>query len=118
MHRLLTLITALVLFSSMPAFAQNATIEAAAKALGAPSVKTLEISGSGFTYAIGQSLTPGQGWPKFNMRDYVRTINYDTASSREVLLRSRADAKGGGLPGVGEVRQQVFVSGDHAWNAV
>src|SRR5687767_15772420 len=46
---LIALIAAAALVLPAVAAAQNATIEDAAKALGAPAVKTLEITGGGYT---------------------------------------------------------------------
>jgi len=118
---LIAVVAMVCLMAPAPSAAQNAQnvrLDAVAKALGASGVKSLEITGDGFTYAIGQSAVPGVPWPKFNMKDYVRTVNYEAAASSEVLLRSRAEARGGGLPAVGEVKQQLFVAGDQAWNVV
>jgi hypothetical protein len=47
------------------AFAQDAktVIDNAIKAMG--TLKTVEYSGSGFDFAIGQNVNPTQPWPKF-----------------------------------------------------
>jgi hypothetical protein len=61
MGRVLALITAIVLCSPLPGAAQGgpATLENAAKALGADRVKTLRYSASGVSFAMGQSPVPG-----------------------------------------------------------
>ncbi len=120
MGRVLTLIAAIVLCSPLPSAPQGgpATLENTAKALGADSVKTLQYSASGVSFAMGQSQAPGGAWPRFNIPTFTRTINYETASLREEQTRSRAEMppRGGGVPAVGESRQVQVVSGDRAWN--
>ena len=44
----------------------KSTIASATQALGAANLKTIEFSGSGFDYAIGQNYNGTAPWPKFN----------------------------------------------------
>jgi glyoxylase-like metal-dependent hydrolase (beta-lactamase superfamily II) len=115
----LALITAVLVGVPSPGAAQDAraTLEAAAKALGAD-VKSIQYSAAGVNFAIGQSQVPGSAWPRFNIPSFSRAINYETASLREEQVRSRAEMppRGGGVPSVGEARQIQVVSGDFAWN--
>jgi glyoxylase-like metal-dependent hydrolase (beta-lactamase superfamily II) len=118
MHKALALLAVAVLvLSPLTAFAQGGTptLEAVAKAMG--NVTTLQWSGTGVNYAVGQSATAGQPWPLFNVKSFERSINYETGSLRDELVRSRVDAqpRGGGIPAMGEARQNVWLSGDHAW---
>src|SRR5215472_14534739 len=57
-------------------------------------------------------------WPRFDVKSYVRSVNYETASLREDAVRQRTDAspRGGGVPAMGEARQIFAVSGEHTWN--
>ena len=98
----------------------RATLEAAQKALGATGLKSIEIQGNGVTFQVGQSYTPGMSWPQFNVRTFTRVVNYETASLRDEILRTRAlDPPRGGGPYVrGEHKQVFVVSGDHAWNVM
>ena len=120
MRMLIALLTAVLLLTPFAAQAQDgrATLEAAAKALG--DVKSIEIQGSGAVFQVGQSQVPGQPWPMFNVRSFTRVVNYDTASLRDDILRTRAlePPKGGGPYVRGEHRQVFVVSGDHAWNVM
>ena len=121
MPRLLALVVTLALLCfPLPAPAQDAraTLESAARALGADTLKTLQLSANGVSFAVGQSAVPGAPWPRFNIPSLTRAINYETASLREEQVRSRAEMppRGGGVPSVGEVRQIQVVSGDFAWN--
>jgi glyoxylase-like metal-dependent hydrolase (beta-lactamase superfamily II) len=94
----------------------KAILEGVAKAMG--DVKTLQYTGSGSTFAIGQSPSPGTPWPRFNAKSYNRLVNYDTASMRDEIVRTQAGPihGGGGQPVVGEGRQNLVVSGTHAWS--
>ena len=120
MRSLIVLLASVLLFSPFTAHAQDgrAALEAAAKAIGAGSLKSIEIQGGGAMYQVGQSFTAGQAWPQFNVRSFTRTINYDTASLRDDILRTRAlePPKGGGAYVRGEHRLIGVLSGDHAWN--
>src|SRR5262245_21313427 len=111
---------------SLSAGAQNskqerAILEKASEAMGANNLNSVQYSGSGFNFALGQSPNPGAPWPKFNVKSYSRLINFYTASSREELLRTQFEdpPRGGGAqPIIGEQRQILFVggSGTYAWN--
>jgi glyoxylase-like metal-dependent hydrolase (beta-lactamase superfamily II) len=112
---------ALVLLLPALAWAQDgrAALESAARALGAPGLKSIEIKGSGSNFALGQSHAPGAPWPRFNLKSFTRTVNYETASMRDDLVRTQAEdpPRGGGVQPVrGEQRQVFLVRGDDAWN--
>jgi glyoxylase-like metal-dependent hydrolase (beta-lactamase superfamily II) len=123
MRTALALTAALLLATPLTATAQDAraTLAAAATALGADAVKSLEYSGSGINFALGQSGAPGQPWPRFNVKSFTRSVNYETASLRDEIVRTQAEdpPRGGGQQPVrGEQRQSFFLSGDHAWNVM
>ena len=67
--------------------AQNDAIKAAADALGAASIKTLQFTGSGANFSVGQNYTPGEPWPRVTVKSYTASINYDTGSMRQELVR-------------------------------
>jgi glyoxylase-like metal-dependent hydrolase (beta-lactamase superfamily II) len=93
----------------------QAFLETVARAMGAGALKSIEYSGTGETYSVGQTVTPGQPWPRFTLKSYTQAANYETASLRRDQVVVRVDARGGGLPAMGEARQIVVLSGDHAW---
>src|SRR5882724_10435541 len=90
-------------------------IGGATKALGAGNLKTIEFSGSGFDYAIGQAPNPSSPWPKFNDKTYNRMVDLEAPASRMQRIRTQAEnpPHGGGLqPIVGEQTQiQVVAAG-------
>jgi len=93
----------------------KAIISNASKALGAENLKTIEYSGSGYDFAIGQAPNPSSPWPKFNDKTYTRAIDFDAPASRMQRIRTQGEnpPHGGGLqPIVGEQNQtQVIAPG-------
>jgi glyoxylase-like metal-dependent hydrolase (beta-lactamase superfamily II) len=122
MRTLALLLSAALLFSPVTAYAQDsrAALESVAKALGASGLKSIEIEGSGSVFLVGQSYAPGGAWPQFNVRSFTRVVNYETASLRDEIVRTRAlePPRGGGPYVRGEHKQVFVVSGDHAWNVM
>ena len=107
----------LLAFASTP-FAQQGALQSAAAALGAGNIKTLQFTGSGENFSVGQNFTSTDPWPHVTVKNYTALINYDTGSMRVELLRESGPVmpRGGGAPFFGEQRQIQLVSGDYAWN--
>ena len=122
MRMLAAVLTAVLALLPFAAEAQDAkaTLEAASKALGTADVKSIEMQGSGVMFQVGQSAVPGEPWPLFNVRTFTRVVNYDLASLREDLLRTRAlePPRGGGAYVRGEHQLVSMLNGDHAWNVM
>ena len=120
MRILVSLLTAVLLLLPIGADAQDsrAALETVAKALGATGLKSIEFQGGGTFFWAGQSYNAGTAWPQFNVRSLTRTVNYDTASLREEMVRTRTlePPKGGGPYVRGEHKAVAFLNGDHAWN--
>jgi glyoxylase-like metal-dependent hydrolase (beta-lactamase superfamily II) len=119
---LLTTLTLLLLLAPTLAAAQGSRVELEriAKAMGATNLKSIEITGSGVDYAVGQSVVPGAPWPRFNVTDFTRSVDYQASALRDEYVRTRAEdpPRGGGVPSRGEQRVRAFLSGDYAWNVV
>ena len=116
---------AAVMLLSWTASAQDAktVIDNASKTMG--SLKSVEYSGSGFDYAIGQNVNPNSPWPKFIDKTYKRTMNFETPAYRMERTRVQGEnpPRGGGQqPIVGEQMQNVPVvvtpthPGHNNWN--
>jgi glyoxylase-like metal-dependent hydrolase (beta-lactamase superfamily II) len=122
MRTLVLLLAAGLVLSPITAHTQDsrAALETVQKALGATGLKSIEIQGNGVTFQVGQSYAPGMPWPQFNVRSFTRVVNYETASLRDEILRTRAlePPRGGGPYIRGEHKQTFAVSGDHAWNVM
>jgi glyoxylase-like metal-dependent hydrolase (beta-lactamase superfamily II) len=119
-RKILRSIVALVLLAPLTGSAQDgrALLDEAATAMGATNLKSVEYTAAGVMFNVGQSAAPGGPWPRFDLKSYTRSIDYETASHREDLVRARADSvpRGGGIPAMGEARLVLVVRGDHAWN--
>src|ERR1700681_2502802 len=90
-------------------------ISSATKALGADNLKTVEFSGSGFDYVVGQAASPSSPWPKFIDKTYTRVVDLDAPASRMQRIRMQGEnpPRGGGQqPVIGEQNQtQVVTAG-------
>ena len=93
----------------------KAVLDGVGKAMG--EVNSLQYSGSGAFFSLGQSFTPGEPWPRFGLKSYTRTIDYQTPALRDDVVRAEGDpvARGGGLPIPGGQRLTTAVSGTLAW---
>lgn len=117
MRRTLPLAVALATLPAAAAGAQDveSVLQAAAEAMGTPS--SIEYSGAGWVANVGQSHTPADDWPRFEVTAYSRAIDYDAGSSKETYVRRQGDypALGGGTPLAGEQERTFLTSGGHAW---
>jgi glyoxylase-like metal-dependent hydrolase (beta-lactamase superfamily II) len=90
-------------------------ISSASKALGADNLKTIEFSGSGADFVLGQAANPNVPWPRFNDKTYTRVIDLEAPASRLQRIRTQGEnpPRGGGQqPVVGEQNQtQVIAAG-------
>src|SRR6266849_2935491 len=94
-------------------------LRAAGDAMGVANLKTIQYSGTGWNAAVGQSFSPQEDWPRFEVTRYMRTIDYDAKSSREEFTRRQGNNPprgGGGTPLQGDQQQVALVSGNSAWN--
>src|SRR6266851_3274084 len=103
--------------------AQNATapLDAAMAALGAATLTSIQVSGSGSDYVVGQAYDPSSPWPRFTMPSFTMTIDYDAPAIRTERTRVQGEnpARGGALqPLVGEQRLIQFLVGQSVWNQV
>jgi len=97
----------------------KAVLQAASKAMG--NLKSVQITGTGWNAAVGQSFSPESDWPRFEVTRYARTIDFEARTSREEFTRRQGNNPpqgGGGTPLQGEQQQVFIVSGSSAWNMV
>ena len=74
-HKASVLIACGALLGSFSATAQDArgVLQAASDAMGgARDLKSIEYSGAGWVGAVGQSFTPEQDWPRFEVIRFIR----------------------------------------------
>jgi len=98
--------------------AQQGALQAAAAKLGAANIKTLQFTGSGRTFSVGQNYTSTEPWPPVTVKAYTAVANFDTGAMRVDMTRESGAVmpRGGGAPFFGEQRQIQVVSGNYAWN--
>ena len=131
-RKLWTLFAAFVLMGAVlaqTAAAQDAkaVLQAATAAMGADKLKSVQYSGSGWYGAVGQNhggitgyiFAESDDWPETDVQSFSRTIDYDSKSLKEEMVRvqGKHPPRGGGLgfPIVGELRSNSMVSDKYAW---
>jgi len=98
--------------------AQQGALQSAADALKVSTIKSLQVTGSGANFSVGQNYTASEPWPRVTVKSYTALINFDSNSMRTDLVREMGAVmpRGGGAPFFGEQRQTQVVSGNYAWN--
>jgi glyoxylase-like metal-dependent hydrolase (beta-lactamase superfamily II) len=113
-------VVGIALLTAISGCAQQKTgIEAAAEAMGATSLNSIEYSGSGSAYAFGQAFAPGERWPRFEAKTYAVAVNYQTPAMRVDTVRAQGEHPprgGGGQPFATDQRTIQVVSGKYAWS--
>jgi glyoxylase-like metal-dependent hydrolase (beta-lactamase superfamily II) len=113
-----TAIAGLAVMLSTAGHAQTNRLTAAAEAMGATKINSIQFTGSGNVFNFGQAFEPGERWPRFIQRSYDASINYQTAAMRLIQVRSQGEhpPRGGGAQPVGADQTTVqVVSGKFAW---
>ena len=123
MKRILLAAFTLTVLASPSGHAQDAkaAIDAAAAALGAANLRTVQFSGWGYDYVFGQSYTGSGAWPRFNLPGFTMTIDFTTPAMRDDRRRTQLEDPplGGGFqPMFGEQRLIAVVNGAYAWDVV
>src|SRR2546425_11661829 len=123
MKRTLIIALAVIGLWDVTARAQDVktTLDAAATALGATSLRSIEFSGRGSDFMFGQAYDGNNAWPRFSLPSYTMTIDYTIPAMRDDRKRQQSEnpPRGGGFqPLVGELRQIWVLSGNYAWDVV
>src|ERR1700675_2506125 len=85
-----TVIAGLAVVLAMPAQAQQGTsLAAAAAAMGATTLNSIQYTGSGSNFFFGQAYEPRQRRPRFVPREYTAAIDYRVPGMRLILVRSQ-----------------------------
>ena len=95
----LTLICAVCVMSS----AQDSTgvLEATMRNMG--NIKSVQYTGTGAVFTLGQSVSPDTPWPRVELKSLTRTVDYDKLATRQETTSQQ-----------GAVTIQ-FLAGDKAW---
>jgi glyoxylase-like metal-dependent hydrolase (beta-lactamase superfamily II) len=103
MHRKILSALTLTFALCAVATAQDAksVVEATIKNMG--DVKSVQYSGSGAQFTLGQSVSPDTAWPRTELKSFTRTVDYDK-------LATSNEAVGPQAPFATQ-----FLAGDKAW---
>jgi glyoxylase-like metal-dependent hydrolase (beta-lactamase superfamily II) len=107
---------------TVTAAAQDARsiLQAAQAAMGLANVKSIQYSATGSLDNIGQGYNLEEEWPQTEIKSYTRTIDYDSKSMKQDMVRVQGNnpVRGGGFPYPirGEHREVNLVSDRYAWN--
>jgi glyoxylase-like metal-dependent hydrolase (beta-lactamase superfamily II) len=106
---------ALVGLTASTAAAQDAktVISNASKAMGADNLNSISYYGSGANFGIGQSNNANGQWPRTNLNDYVRSIDFAQPASRATAVTWGAPVTGG--PAAQGQFQQNIGPANTAW---
>ena len=68
------------------------------RVMGASNLESIQYSGSGSSFTVGQAPGPGAPWPRFELAKYLATVNYAAPAMREETVRRDVDfpPRGGG----------------------
>lgn len=119
MRRLLVGLSILVVSVAFRATVQQSDpIKEARDALGESTLKTLRFTGFGASYAVGQSPSPTEPWPRVQIKSYEAAIDYEAVASQIDMTREQGavQPRGGGAPFLGEQRVIQAVHGNDAWS--
>ena len=119
MRTMTALVAGLALAIAFSACSRPSGAAAAADAMGATSLNSIQFSGSGTNYAFGQAYSPGGPWPRFEVKTYTVTIDYQTPAMKLDMLRAQGEhpPRGGGAqPFASDQRTTQIVSGKSAWS--
>lgn len=106
---------ALVAALSVSVTAQDAktVVASAARAMGSDNLSSISYYGSGANFGLGQSNNSNGQWPRTNVSDYVRSIDFTTSTSRATGVTFAAPVTGG--PAVQGQFQQNVTAQNTAW---
>ena len=119
MRRMTALVGGIALLVVISGCGRASGVAAAADAMGATDLNTIQYSGSGTNYAYGQAYSPGGPWPRFEVKTYTAAVDYQTPSMRVEMLRAQGEhpPRGGGAqPFAIDQRTVQVVSGKNAWS--
>jgi glyoxylase-like metal-dependent hydrolase (beta-lactamase superfamily II) len=94
---------------------QSGTLDSAIEALAADRIASIEYSGSGKWYQLGQEPNPTLPPPEFDVSSYIATIDYVRAAKRvQMVSRQTVDPSRLRFP-PREARVDEYVVGDVSW---
>ena len=117
MHTIRTLVVGVAPAVAVSGCARQTGIAAAADAMGATQLNSIQFSGSGSNLAFGQAVAPGAPWPRFVVKTYDVAIDYQAPAMRMDMLRAAGRTRHvAAAPSFAiDQRTTQVVSGKFAW---
>src|SRR5712691_3082874 len=109
-------VTALLMIAlSLPVAAQDAksVLSNASKTMGVDNLNSVMFYGSGANFTLGQSNNSNGAWPRTNLNDYTRAIDFTQPASRASAVTWTAPVTGG--PAVQGAFNQNITPAQNAW---
>src|SRR5215469_6871850 len=94
----------------------RSVLEASLAAMGGANLKTIQYSASGWSSRVGQTYGLAEDWPRYEVADYTRMIDYDAKWSREDYTRRQGKYPLLGRPPMPEEHITSILSGNYAWD--
>jgi len=86
----------------------------ASKAMGADGLNSIVLNGSGANYGLGQSNNANGEWPRTNLNDYVRAIDFASSTARATAVTWAAPVTGP-VAVQGQFQQNITAAQANAW---
>src|SRR5437763_1139581 len=99
--------------STVAADDAKSALAAASKAMGMDNLTSITIYGSGANFNLGQSNNANDQWPRNNLSDYQRSIDFASSTSRATAATFAAPVTGG--PAVQGAFQQNITAANTGW---
>lgn len=96
-----------------PAPTAASVIATSSKAMGAEGLSAIRMYGSGANFQLGQSNHAGGPWPRTNLNDYARTIDFTRGATRATAVTWIGTVQGG-APAKGDFNQLIAPGGTWA----
>ena len=91
-------------------------LEAAAKAMGTTSLKSIQFTAEGFLSKVGEQYDLTTDWPHFDVSEYTRVIDFDAKYMRLDYNQKQGSYPTNGYAPVPEEHVVNILSGDYAWD--
>jgi glyoxylase-like metal-dependent hydrolase (beta-lactamase superfamily II) len=113
------IVVCLIIVSLAAAQDAKTVVGEAVKAMGADTLKTIEYSGSGADFCLGQGFSNTSGWPKINVKNYTRWIDFEGPASRQTAIRSQPEGpvRGGCGQPINQQNQNTAIAANAPWAA-
>jgi hypothetical protein len=94
----------------------RSVLQASLAAMGGANLKTIQYSATGWSSRVGQTYGLAEDWPRYEVTDYVRVIDYDARWSREDYKRRQGKYPLLGRPPMPEEHVTSILRGTYAWD--